>query len=222
MFCGSSTPGAYVWEGLHSDRAPREGETPTLSTTASTPTNNQALLDWVERWSAILAPKRVEWCDGSDAQYEEQCQRLVESGTFTPLNPAKRPDSFYCRSDPGDVAPRGGPDIHLLQGCWRCRSYQQLGRPRGDATGTAQVLHGSDARTGALRHSLLHGTTWQSNRPDWRATDRLSLCSSVDADHDSHGDSCTRRARRDRSVRAMPALGRPAARCGRTGCPLAL
>ena len=96
--------GAYVWEGLHFGRALREGETPTLSTATSTPTKNQALLEWVKRWSAILAPERVEWCDGSDAEYDEQCQRLVESGTFIPLNPAKRPDSFYCRSDPGDVA----------------------------------------------------------------------------------------------------------------------
>ncbi len=33
------------------------------------------------------------------------CAReLVESGTFTPLDEAKRPNSFYARSDPGDVA----------------------------------------------------------------------------------------------------------------------
>ncbi|MBF6557816.1 MAG: phosphoenolpyruvate carboxykinase (GTP) [Acidimicrobiales bacterium] len=75
-----------------------------MSTTAPAPTRNQALLEWVELWTAILTPDRVEWCDGSDVQYKEQCQRLVESGTFIPLNPAKRPDSFYCRSDPGDVA----------------------------------------------------------------------------------------------------------------------
>jgi phosphoenolpyruvate carboxykinase (GTP) len=75
-----------------------------MSTTAPASTKNQALLDWVEQWAAVFMPDRVEWCDGSDAQYDEQCQRLVESGTFIPLNPAKRPDSFYCRSDPGDVA----------------------------------------------------------------------------------------------------------------------
>jgi phosphoenolpyruvate carboxykinase (GTP) len=75
-----------------------------MSTTAPAPTKNQSLLEWVELWTSILTPDRVEWCDGSDAQYKEQCLRLVESGTFIPLNPAKRPDSFYCRSDPGDVA----------------------------------------------------------------------------------------------------------------------
>jgi len=62
------------------------------------------LLDWVERWTGILQPDHVHWCDGSEEEYEELCRRLVESGTFTPLDPAKRPNSFYARSDPGDVA----------------------------------------------------------------------------------------------------------------------
>ncbi len=75
-----------------------------MSTTAPAPTTNKSLLQWVEEWTAILTPDGVEWCDGSDAQYEAQCRRLVESGTFIPLNPELRPDSFLCRSDPGDVA----------------------------------------------------------------------------------------------------------------------
>ncbi len=75
-----------------------------MTTTAPAPTKNRALLEWVQLWSDILSPDRVEWCDGSEAQYEEQCRRLVESGTFIPLNPELRPDSFLCRSDPGDVA----------------------------------------------------------------------------------------------------------------------
>ena len=29
---------------------------------------------------------------------------LVEGGTFTRLNPELRPNSFYCASDPSDVA----------------------------------------------------------------------------------------------------------------------
>jgi phosphoenolpyruvate carboxykinase (GTP) len=70
----------------------------------ATPTTNRALLEWVERWTAILHPDHVHWCDGSEAEYAELCQRLVQSGTFTPIDPAKRPNSFYARSDPGDVA----------------------------------------------------------------------------------------------------------------------
>ena len=35
---------------------------------------------------------------------ERLTAQLVESGTFFRLNPELRPNSFYCRSDPGDVA----------------------------------------------------------------------------------------------------------------------
>ena len=74
------------------------------SSPATAPTSNRSLLDWVERWTGILQPDRVHWCDGSDEEYTDLCNQLVESGTFTPLDPAKRPNSFYARSDPGDVA----------------------------------------------------------------------------------------------------------------------
>ncbi len=75
-----------------------------MTSTAPLPTTHAELLDWVERWTAILQPDRVHWCDGSDEEYAELCRRLVHSGTFTPLDPAKRPNSFYARSDPSDVA----------------------------------------------------------------------------------------------------------------------
>src|SRR5262245_26028656 len=68
------------------------------------PTTNSKLLAWVDEWAAILQPDAIHWCDGSEAEAAELSARLVESGTFTPLDPEKRPNSFYARSDPGDVA----------------------------------------------------------------------------------------------------------------------
>jgi phosphoenolpyruvate carboxykinase (GTP) len=73
-------------------------------TTSTPPTGHAGLVAWVERWAAILQPDQVHWCDGSEHEYEELCARLVDSGTLTPLDPATRPNSFYARSDPGDVA----------------------------------------------------------------------------------------------------------------------
>ncbi len=67
-------------------------------------TNHQRLLDWVDEWADVLQPDRVEWLDGSEEEYERLCARLVDAGTFTQLDPAKRPHCFYARSDPGDVA----------------------------------------------------------------------------------------------------------------------
>ncbi|MDB4430006.1 phosphoenolpyruvate carboxykinase (GTP) [Akkermansiaceae bacterium] len=42
--------------------------------------------------------------DGSDAEWQEMTELLVESGTFIRLNPEIRPNSFLARSSPGDVA----------------------------------------------------------------------------------------------------------------------
>jgi len=68
------------------------------------PTANRKLLDWVEEVAALTGPDSVEWCDGSDEEFERLCRLLVESGTFTRLDDAKRHHSFWARSDPGDVA----------------------------------------------------------------------------------------------------------------------
>jgi len=67
-------------------------------------TGNQKLKDWVDHWTEILQPDAVEWCDGSEAEWTHLTQLLVDSGTFTALNPDLRPNSFLAISDPGDVA----------------------------------------------------------------------------------------------------------------------
>ncbi len=67
-------------------------------------TTHQKLTDWVEHWTAVLTPDRVEWCDGSEEEWERLTQLLVDGGTFTRLTNAKRPNSFLALSDPGDVA----------------------------------------------------------------------------------------------------------------------
>ena len=67
-------------------------------------TTNQRLMDWVSKWAAIMQPDDIHWCDGSAEEYEGLCDALVESGTFTKLDEAKRPNSYWAHSDPGDVA----------------------------------------------------------------------------------------------------------------------
>jgi phosphoenolpyruvate carboxykinase (GTP) len=73
-------------------------------TSTTAPTTHSRLIEWVRHWAEILEPDVVEWCDGSDTEADDLADRLVASGTFTPLDRDKRPNCFYARSDAGDVA----------------------------------------------------------------------------------------------------------------------
>ena len=66
--------------------------------------SNQKLNSWVEEMAKVCAPDDIHWCDGSQKEYDNLCQLMVKAGTFIPLNPEKRPNSFLCRSNPADVA----------------------------------------------------------------------------------------------------------------------
>ena len=62
------------------------------------------LAKWVSEIAELTKPDDVVWCDGSQAEWDRLTSLLVEGGTFTRLNPKLRPNSFYCASDPSDVA----------------------------------------------------------------------------------------------------------------------
>src|SRR5689334_10817425 len=62
------------------------------------------LARWVAGIAELAKPDAVAWCDGSQAEWDRLTRLLVDSGTFTRLNPELRPNSFYCASDPSDVA----------------------------------------------------------------------------------------------------------------------
>src|SRR5215218_2034596 len=70
----------------------------------SAPTTHQGIRDFVAEVSAMTTPDRVHWCTGSDEEWAEVTDALVASGTFTRLDPAKKPNSFWARTDPTDVA----------------------------------------------------------------------------------------------------------------------
>ena len=67
-------------------------------------TSHPALAKWIDKMTALCQPAQVEWCDGSQEEWNRLTQLLVDNRTLTRLNPEKRPNSFLARSSPGDVA----------------------------------------------------------------------------------------------------------------------
>jgi phosphoenolpyruvate carboxykinase (GTP) len=68
------------------------------------PTKHKKLLAWVREVAELTQPDRVEWCDGSQEEWDRLTSLLVDGGTLVKLNEKKRPNSFYAASDPKDVA----------------------------------------------------------------------------------------------------------------------
>ena len=68
------------------------------------PTRHKRLVQWVRQIADLTQPERVHWCDGSDAEWEQLTNELIKAGTLERLNADKRPNSFYAKSDPRDVA----------------------------------------------------------------------------------------------------------------------
>ena len=66
------------------------------------PTTHPGVLGWVADMADLLGPDNVVWCDGSRVEWDRLTSVLVERGTFVPLT--GKPNSFWCASDPADVA----------------------------------------------------------------------------------------------------------------------
>jgi phosphoenolpyruvate carboxykinase (GTP) len=68
------------------------------------PTTNKHLINWVEKMAELTQPDHIHWVTGSQDEYDMLCDKLVEAGTFFPLDEKLWPGCFYARSAPTDVA----------------------------------------------------------------------------------------------------------------------
>ncbi|MDX6237824.1 MAG: phosphoenolpyruvate carboxykinase, partial [Kribbellaceae bacterium] len=68
------------------------------------PTKHAGLLAWVAEVAALTQPDRIHWVDGSEQEYARLTDELIAAGTMVRLNDEKKPNSFWARTDPSDVA----------------------------------------------------------------------------------------------------------------------
>jgi phosphoenolpyruvate carboxykinase (GTP) len=67
-------------------------------------TSHSGLDRWVDDVARLTGASQVHWCDGSDAENAELIEKMLASGTLSPLNRQTHPDCYLHRSDVSDVA----------------------------------------------------------------------------------------------------------------------
>lgn len=65
-------------------------------------TTNAKLNAWVDEVAQLTQPDSIHWCTGSEAEWNQITQELVDKGTMVRLK--AKPNSFLAFSDPSDVA----------------------------------------------------------------------------------------------------------------------
>jgi phosphoenolpyruvate carboxykinase (GTP) len=63
-----------------------------------------ALQQWVDEVAARTQPDSIHWCTGSDSEYQQLIDLMIEDGTMSPLNQETHPNCYLHLSDPTDVA----------------------------------------------------------------------------------------------------------------------
>ena len=75
-----------------------------MTADVNAPTDHEGILAFVSMAAELAQPDRIHWVTGSDDEWTQLTDELVDAGTFVRLNPEKKPNSFYAASDPTDVA----------------------------------------------------------------------------------------------------------------------
>lgn len=67
-------------------------------------TTNDKLSAWIKEIVKLCQPSDIHLCDGSEEEFQKIISSLEAQKKVVKLNPQKRPNSYYFRSHPDDVA----------------------------------------------------------------------------------------------------------------------
>ena len=70
----------------------------------SAPTTHPGLLAWVSEVAELTTPDQIVWVEGSQTEWKRLSDELVDAGTLVRLNDELKPNSFWAKTDPTDVA----------------------------------------------------------------------------------------------------------------------
>jgi phosphoenolpyruvate carboxykinase (GTP) len=65
---------------------------------------HEGIQKWVQEVAALTKPAAICYCDGSDQEWDRLVDQMVADGTLIRLNPEKKINSVYCKTNPSDVA----------------------------------------------------------------------------------------------------------------------
>ncbi len=67
-------------------------------------TKNQELAAWVSDVATLTQPQNIVWCDGSEKEYQQIVDLMLDDGSLSSLNSDTHPNCYLHLSDPQDVA----------------------------------------------------------------------------------------------------------------------